>query len=130
MFNASNRSLKRLEGVHPLLQACVLLAMRQYASHDFGVGGGCVRTEQEQRQLVLLGNSKTMNSKHLIQSDGFSHAVDLYPSGYKSIEEIPKTAWIDLVHAMKDASSDLGIVLEQGYSWGWDFPHHEIKLIE
>lgn len=130
MFKLSDRSANRLRGVHPLLQACVCLAMRKYSQVDFGVGAGALRTEQEQRMLVLSGKSKTMDSKHLPQEDGFSHAVDLYPSGYKNIDEIPDNIWKAVKEAMSDAAIQLGIELTHGLDWGWDSPHHEIKLIE
>lgn len=31
----------------------------------------------EKKNLVAAGKSQTMNSKHLPQADGYSHAVDL-----------------------------------------------------
>ena len=129
MFKVSYRSANRLRGVHPLLQACVMLAMRKYSEVDFGVGAGALRTEQEQRMLVLSRKSKTMDSKHLPQEGGFSHAVDLYPSGYKSIEEIPEQDWVVVAAAMSRAAEDLGLALTHGLDWGWDSPHHEIKII-
>jgi peptidoglycan L-alanyl-D-glutamate endopeptidase CwlK len=45
---------------------------------DFSVAEG-IRTEDRQKELVASGKSKTMNSKHLRQSTGYGHAVDLYP---------------------------------------------------
>ena len=46
---------------------------------DFSVREG-VRTPETQKEYVAKGVSKTMASKHLIQPDGYGHAVDLYPS--------------------------------------------------
>ena len=45
---------------------------------DFGVRDG-VRSLEQQKRLVSRGMSKTMRSKHLVQHDGYAHAVDLYP---------------------------------------------------
>ena len=46
---------------------------------DFAVDEG-VRTVARQAALVKDGLTQTMQSKHLIQPDGFGHAVDLSPS--------------------------------------------------
>lgn len=37
------------------------------------------RTPERQAEMVATGKSKTLQSKHLIQYDGFAHAVDLAP---------------------------------------------------
>lgn len=39
-----------------------------------------MRDIETQRKYLATGKSTTMNSKHLKQSDGYSHAVDLYCS--------------------------------------------------
>ena len=69
-FKLSQRSLDKLEGVHPDMVKCVTSAIN-YSKVDFGVICG-MRSEAEQRELVQKGASKTMKSKHLI-----GHAVDL-----------------------------------------------------
>jgi len=46
--------------------------------HDCSVICGA-RTQNEQQKLFDDGKSKTLNSKHLKQGDGFSHAVDVAP---------------------------------------------------
>ena len=78
MFKFSKKSLDLLQGVHPLLVEVVTEAMA-YQVMDFSVNEG-VRTLERQKQLVAEGKSRTMLSKHLIQADGYGHAVDLYPS--------------------------------------------------
>lgn len=70
-------SNRELQGVHPRLvdvarRAIVLTPV------DFTVLDG-LRTKDEQKKLVASGASQTMDSKHLAQKDGFSHAVDLVP---------------------------------------------------
>lgn len=127
MFKLSNRSCHRMDGCHPLLISCVTLALRKYSQIDFGVGAGAVRTKEQQKCLVADGKSKTMNSKHLPQDDHYSHAVDLYPSGVNNI--MAKELHRHIKWAMDQAASDIGIELEHGYDWGWDYPHHEIKRI-
>ena len=74
-FRLSQRSMDRLEGVHPDMTAVVERAI-QLTGIDFGVTQG-VRTLDEQKANVAAGRSQTMASKHLLQDDGFSHAVDV-----------------------------------------------------
>lgn len=76
-FKFSQYSLDKLDGVHPKLQMIVSEVMAMQVM-DFRVVEG-VRTVERQKQLVAAGKSKTMLSKHLVQRDGFGHAVDLYP---------------------------------------------------
>lgn len=130
MYKLSNRSAGRLSGVHPLLVACVVLAMRRHSTVDFGVANDCVRTLKRQHELVESGASKTLDSYHLLQEEtGYSHAVDLYPSGYKSIDAIPNEAWFQLASAMESAAERLGIKVNWGYAmWGWDKPHFQLEV--
>lgn len=37
------------------------------------------RTPERQAELVAAGKSKTLQSKHLVQPDGYAHAVDWAP---------------------------------------------------
>ena len=67
-FKLSQRSLSRLEGVHPSLLSTVEKAI-QLTKVDFGCSCG-VRTIEEQKVLLAKGASTTMKSKHLIQEDG------------------------------------------------------------
>jgi hypothetical protein len=73
-FKLSNRSLGKLEGVHPDMVATVKRAI-ELTKVDFGITCG-LRTVEEQKRLVATGRSQTMNSKHIPQSDEYSHAVD------------------------------------------------------
>lgn len=66
---------ERLEGVHPHLDE---FARRMGVRMRLTVVSG-VRTIQEQRQYFESGASKTMSSYHLIQPDGWGHAIDLAP---------------------------------------------------
>lgn len=68
-------SRNRLATCHPVLQRVALRAI-QITTQDFTVFEG-VRTAERQRELVRRGVSRTNQSKHLRQSDGFSHAFDL-----------------------------------------------------
>jgi peptidoglycan LD-endopeptidase CwlK len=77
MYKLSNKSLDNLKGVHPDLVTLVNRLM-ELQIIDFTISEG-VRTRQRQEELFKSGKSKTLNSKHLIQSDGYGHAVDIYP---------------------------------------------------
>ena len=71
-YRFSNRSRKRLEGVHPdlvrVMETAILIT-----KVDFTVLEG-MRTLERQKQLVARGASKTLNSRHLT-----GHAVDIAP---------------------------------------------------
>ena len=75
MARYGRQSRANLDGVHPLL--CDW-AYELVTVMDNKVVDG-VRDLITQREYVLLGVSKTMNSKHLVQPDGYGHAVDLAP---------------------------------------------------
>ena len=118
MYFPSRRSIENLRGVHPQLAAAVLWAMAN-GEHDFLVAEG-LRAYDRQVTLVAEGRSKTMNSKHLEQTDGWGHAVDLYPTGYKSVSEIPDVAWEMVATSMRKAAFDLGLELTWGNDWDGD----------
>ena len=71
------KSRAELVDVHPALAHLVERAI-EISAQDFSVHDG-LRTDDEQREYVRLGVSKTMASKHKRQTDGFGHAVDLVP---------------------------------------------------
>ena len=77
-FGLSAASLKKLEGVHPDLQALTKRAI-ELTRIDFGVSEG-VRTYDRQCQLVKEGASNTLHSKHLLQieASGSGHAIDIF----------------------------------------------------
>ena len=113
-FRLSQRSLDRLEGVHPDMAAVVERAI-QLTEVDFGVTQG-VRTLDEQKANVAAGRSQTMKSKHLLQDDGFSHAVDVV--AYVG----PDVSWElnlydDIADAFKEASVREGVGIRWGASW-------------
>lgn len=71
------RSLLELDGVHPVLVSLAHRALR-LSLVDFTVHDGR-RTRQEQEEYVRTGVSQTMVSRHLLQEDGWGHALDLVP---------------------------------------------------
>ena len=113
-FRLSQRSTDRLDGVHPDMVAVVERAI-QLTEVDFGVTQG-VRTLEEQKANVAAGRSQTMASKHLLQDDGFSHAVDVV--AYIG----PDVSWElnvydDICDAFKQAAEEIGVSIKWGAAW-------------
>lgn len=114
MFKLSQRSLDKLEGVHPDMVAVVKRAI-ELTDVDFGVTYG-VRTVEEQEKLVASGRSQTMKSKHLIQEDGYSHAVDLVAyDGSDVVWEI--NVYDNICDAMARAADELEVPIKWGAAW-------------
>lgn len=113
-FVLGERSRAKLVGVHPHLVAVVERAI-QLTTQDFSVTDG-LRTLEQQKRLVASGNSKTMRSMHLAQSDGYSHAVDLVPYANGA------TRWDwslirPVVLAVRAAAIEVGVPLVWGSVW-------------
>lgn len=142
-FGAASK--QNLEGVHPgLVKACEVVIQ----DFDFSVLDG-VRTIEEQRKNLAKGVSKTMDSKHLPQDDGLSHAVDAMPypvewskveSGLAAIKKVDGAMEIlrayYLQGMIRGAALALGFKVRQGVDWNsndqfndqsfTDIPHTEI----
>ena len=117
MFKLSNRSLEKLEGVNPVLVDTVKRAI-ELTKVDFGVIYG-VRSLETQKKLYESGRSQTMKSKHLIQEDGTSHAVDLmaYDGSDPSWDIV---MYDDIADAMKAAAKETGAKIGWGAAWQID----------
>ena len=116
MFKLGEKSKKNLIGVHPRLVAVVDLAIT-YTVSDFTVLEG-VRSVERQKELVAKGASKTMNSMHIKQSDGFGHAVDLIPTSKDPWND--KKGFEAIRDAMFLAAKELGVGLTWGGDWNRD----------
>lgn len=117
-YKLGNKSLQKLQGVHPDLVAVVKRAI-EITEQDFSVIEG-LRSYERQRELVNKGASTTMNSRHLT-----GHAVDIapYPLSWDWQYFYP------IADAMKDAAQELGIDLEWGGDWTSfkDGPHWQLS---
>jgi peptidoglycan L-alanyl-D-glutamate endopeptidase CwlK len=103
------RSLSRLEGVHPDLVRVVKTAAL-LSDLDFTVLEG-LRTVERQKQLVAQGASRTMNSRHIT-----GHAVDLAPMiGGKVSWDWP--LYLKLGEVMRAASLAEKIPIRWGGTW-------------
>ena len=116
-FKLSGRSLNKLEGVHPTMVDTVKRAI-ELSKVDFGVIYG-VRSLAEQEKLYKAGRSQTMKSRHLIQDDGTSHAVDLmaYDGSNPSWDIV---MYDDIADAMKAAAKETGAKIGWGAAWQID----------
>lgn len=113
-FALGAKSLANLAHVHPSLVAVVERAIA-ITTQDFTVQEG-LRTSARQRLLVASGASKTLNSKHLEQPDGFGHAVDLVPW----IGGTARWEWGPIYHiaaAVRQAAIALDVPLRWGGVW-------------
>ena len=117
MYKLSGRSLNKLEGVHPTMVDTVKRAI-QLSKVDFGVIYG-VRSLAEQKRLYEAKRSQTMKSKHLVQEDGYSHAVDLmaYDGSDPSWDIV---MYDDIADAMKAAALETGAKICWGAAWQID----------
>lgn len=117
-FKFGRKSEHELLGVKRELVEVARLALK-HTTQDFMIFDG-LRTTAEQRNIVALGVSKTMRSKHLPQADGFSHALDAVPVNSAGA---PKWDW-DMVYpvicAFDFAATQLGY--DDHIRWGgaWD----------
>lgn len=118
-FSLGPRSAAELVGVHPALVECVHRALRT-TRVDFAVHDG-LRTVEEQREYMKRGTTRTMQSKHMRQPDGFGHAVDLVPyiNGKLRWEWGPL---YDIASSMYYAARDMGLPLRWGGAWDRAFP--------
>lgn len=124
MFSLSLRSLKNLEGVHPDICSIMTLAI-QYSPVDFAIIEG-LRSQERQALLYKSGRSKTMQSKHLRQADGYGHAVDVMACGVTDIWDI--NHYRVIAAAVVKAASDLKLSIVWGGTWKnfVDGPHFQL----
>ena len=103
------RSLSRLEGVHPDLVRVVKKAAA-LSSLDFTVLEG-LRTQARQKQLLDLGATKTMNSRHLT-----GHAVDLAPMVGGTVRW-DWSLYLQLAEIVRSASVSENVPIRWGGTW-------------
>ena len=125
------RRENKLDGVHPDLIKVVKKAAEKY---NFVVLEG-VRSIERQQELFDTGKSKTMDSKHLLQQDGYGHAVDLAPD---PTDWNDREQFVALGFFVQGIAYEMGIELRLGTDWDGDLnikehsffdgPHMELKL--
>lgn len=111
MAEFSKKSKEKLKGVHPDLVKVLELAIT-YTKQDFSITEG-VRIKQQQAIYVQTGKSQTMNSKHLVQADGYGHAIDVVP--YPVSWELEK--FYPIADAIAKAAKELNVTVRWGGAW-------------
>lgn len=120
MYQLSQRSLSRLEGVHPDLVKVVQRAI-EITDLDFAVLEG-VRSLETQQEYLKKGATTTLRSRHLT-----GHAVDLGAYLGGSIRwEWP--LYETIAKHVKQAATELNVPLEWGGDWKKfkDGPHFQL----
>lgn len=113
-FRFSKRSLSEMKGVHPDLVNVVRGTLKR-STIDFMVFDG-IRTLAEQKDLVRRKASKTLKSKHLVQPDGYGHAVDLVPI----VGGKPRWQWepiYEIASAFSCVAAEHGVSIRWGGYW-------------
>jgi peptidoglycan L-alanyl-D-glutamate endopeptidase CwlK len=128
-YKLGTASLAELSGVHPDVVRVVKRAI-ELTAQDFTVFDGA-RTLAEQKRYKAEGRSKTLNSRHLVQADGFGHAVDLpawmgTPVWAWSWDEVPAklrdprgraAPVFEIAWAVAQAARDCGVRIVWGGVW-------------
>ena len=145
-YSFTQTSLDKMKKVHPKLVEVMKEAIKN-SPFDFRITDGA-RTAEEQNALYQLGRSKAgrkvtncdgykAKSNHQIKSDGYGHAVDIFPCGVIENGEYrkftseegydEKKLKIISEHILKIAK-EKGVNIEWGGNWKMhDTPHFEIK---
>lgn len=129
MYKFSAKSQAKLDTCHPdVRKICNELIKLM----DVTVLEG-VRTVEQQEEYVRTGKSTTMNSKHIKQPDGWSHAVDLAPY---PIDWNDGQRFAYMQGMIRGIAHQLGIKVRSGIDWDsdgetkdhtfFDGPHFEI----
>ena len=133
MRSWSPRSQYNMDGLHPDL-ILVLNRALQTSPHMFVVTEG-LRTLDRQKELMRIGASKTLKSRHLKQADGYGHAFDFYAmvdtnsDGKISFEEMSNVRlMLPIADAIKAAAKEKNVSITYGGDWRKfrDYPHFEL----
>lgn len=128
MRSWSQRSLVNMAGIHPDLRRVLDRALQE-SPIDFVITEG-LRTVARQREMVRIGASTTMNSRHLK-----GYAVDLY--AYVDIDADGTVEFVEMSNprlmkkiadAIKEAAKAENVPVIWGGDWRTfkDMPHFEL----
>ena len=146
MYNLSNRSRERLEGILPILIEIIEEGIAD-SPYDFGIPQyGGLRTTEDQQQLYAKGRTDFSThtrpvtyvdginrlSNHQAKEDGYGHAFDIYVYNHKTkraswnVDKLSEVA----MHLIKIAQKK-GVDLSWGGLWSRfkDYPHFEVKSV-
>lgn len=123
------RSETNLKGVHPDL---VKIVRRAHELADPKPTVTCgQRTLVEQKRLLKIGATRTLNSRHIPASNGLAHAIDVAFIFGKQVRwdwPLYKT----FADVMKKAAKELKIPIEWGGDWKSfkDGPHFQLPFAQ
>lgn len=126
-LNASSNA--KMKGVNPdLVRVVNRAALLCGADFQFVITCG-KRTVEEQRKLVKIGASKTMNSRHIPARNGLSHAVDF------AVTVNGKVRWDwPLYHKLAKLVKEAARLEKVSIEWGGDWksfkdgPHFQLPF--
>jgi peptidoglycan L-alanyl-D-glutamate endopeptidase CwlK len=130
----TQRSVDNMKGLHPDLIRVLNLALQTSPTMLVVTEG--LRTLERQKELVRIGASKTLKSRHLKQADGYGHAFDFYAlvdinnDGKVSFEEMANVRlMLGIADAIKKAAADEKVSITYGGDWRKfrDYPHFELN---
>ena len=145
-YSFSQTSLDKMKKVHPKLVE-VMKAAIENSPFDFRITDGA-RTTEEQFALYQKGRTlpgpkvtncdgKNFKSNHQIKSDGFGHAVDIFPCGviengvyrkFTSEEGYDDKKLKSIANHILAIAKSKNINVEWGGNWKMhDTPHFELK---
>lgn len=143
-FILGRASLANLEGVHPSLVRVVKRAITltsvdfkviegvrsvERAFENFGKGrtaaecraAGCPGEFAQPDLAKVTWVSRPLNTKHIVQPDGYGHAVDLLPAPYDwKIDRVTKEPFLSMSKAMLTAASYERVPVRWGADWDAD----------
>lgn len=140
-FELGAGTLRNLRGVHPRIVEAVHLAI-QITRQDFCVlPNGGVRSVDAARVNAANGVG-VANSLHIVQHDGYGHAVDLVayehgrPTWGDGTAKDRDRLYMPIREAMLAACDSIRLPIQHGADWDldgitgergeWDYPHWQI----
>ena len=123
-----NLNISKFKNVHPDLVRVIKRASTDLVDPHFGFVITCgQRTLEEQKKLLAVGATKTLNSRHIPGKDGYAKAIDLAVT----IDGKVKWDWplyLRLSKIIKAAAKAEKVQIEWGGDWikFKDGPHFQL----
>ena len=145
-YSFTQSSLDKMKKVHPKLVEVMKTAIEN-SPFDFRITDGA-RTAEEQNYLYQQGRTRPgqkvtncdgykAKSNHQIKSDGYGHAVDIFPCGviengeyrkFTSAEGYDKKKLKSIANHILAVAKSKNVNIEWGGNWKMhDTPHFELK---
>ena len=105
----------KMDPVYPPLADVARLAIK-YVPIDITVLSSTLRLWEEQKAYVKAGTSRTLDSLHLPQADGYVHAVDLGALERGTVSWRPEV-YFAIAEAVQIAARELNVDVIWGGAW-------------